>query len=138
MQSIYHQNTLFTLLSSCPEIVMAKVSYSKRCYGWGMHCGFQTLVLSNIRVLTKKFCAWITVKACNILYICFRALQEAQDIFGVDFDYGILETLDEDGYEEEEEEEDEYVDEEGEDPERRCCQLRMTASILMCTLKWLH
>lgn len=47
------------------------------------------------------------------------ALQEAQDIFGVDFDYGILETMDEDGYEEEEEEEDEYVDEEGEDAERR-------------------
>ena len=70
------------------------------------------------------------------MYICFRALQEAQDIFGVDFDYGILETLDEDGYEEEEE--DEYVDEEGEDAERRCWQLRMTPSVLMSTLKWLQ
>ena len=39
----------------------AKVFYSKRCYGWGMHYGFQSLVLSNIRVLTKKFCAWITL-----------------------------------------------------------------------------
>ncbi|KAJ4440072.1 hypothetical protein ANN_08204, partial [Periplaneta americana] len=48
------------------------------------------------------------------------ALQEAQDIFGVDFDYGILDTMDEDGYEEEEEEEeDEYIDEEGEDTEKR-------------------
>jgi hypothetical protein len=47
-------------------------------------------------------------------------LQEAQDIFGVDFDYGILETVDEDGYEEDEE--DEYMDDEGEDVERRCCK----------------
>jgi hypothetical protein len=47
-------------------------------------------------------------------------LQEAQDIFGVDFDYGILETMDEDGYEEDEE--DEYMDDEGEDVERRCCE----------------
>jgi hypothetical protein len=54
------------------------------------------------------------------LYICFSALQEAQDIFGVDFDYGILETMDEDGYEEDEE--DEYMDDEGEDVERRCCE----------------
>jgi len=52
---------LFTLLSSCPEIVVAKVSFSKRYYGWGMHCGFQTLVLSSIRVLTKKFYARITL-----------------------------------------------------------------------------
>jgi hypothetical protein len=62
-------------------------------------------------------------------------LQEAQDIFGVDFDYGILETMDEDGYEEEEEEEDEYVDEEGEDAERRCWKLRITDSVLICTVK---
>jgi hypothetical protein len=63
--------------------------------------------------------------------LSFRALQEAQDIFGVDFDYGILEAMDEDGYEEEEEEEDEYLDEEGEDAERRCCKLRMTEYIWM-------
>jgi hypothetical protein len=54
------------------------------------------------------------------LYICFRALQEAQDIFGVDFDSGVLKTMDEDGYKEEE-----YLDEEGEDVER-CCKLIMT------------
>ncbi|CAH1399960.1 unnamed protein product [Nezara viridula] len=47
------------------------------------------------------------------------ALQEAQDIFGVDFDYEDFERLGEDEYEEEEDE-DEYVDEEGiEDSERR-------------------
>ena len=62
-------------------------------------------------------------------------MQEAQDIFGVDFDYGILETMDEDGYEEEEEEEDEYVDEEGEDAERRYWKLRITDSVLICTVK---
>lgn len=49
----------------------------------------------------------------------FSALQEAQDIFGVDFDYEDFERLGEDEYEEEEDE-DEYVDEEGiEDSERR-------------------
>lgn len=69
------------------------------------------------------------------LCTCFRALQEAQDIFGVDFDYGILETMDEDGYEEEEEEEDEYLDEEGEDAERRCCKLTMTESVWKFTIK---
>lgn len=63
---------------------------------------------------------------CYFWCICFRALQEAQDIFGVDFDYGILETMDEDGYEEEEEEEDEYLDEGEEDVERRCRNLIMT------------
>lgn len=41
-------------------------------------------------------------------------LQEAQDIFGVDFDYDEFEKYDEEYYEdeEEEEEEDEYEDEE--------------------------
>lgn len=48
------------------------------------------------------------------------ALQEAQDIFGVDFDYEDFEKYGEDEYEEEEDDEDEYVDEEGmEDSERR-------------------
>lgn len=52
--------------------------------------------------------------------IIFRALQEAQDIFGVDFDYEDFEKYGEDEYEEDEEDEDEYVDEEGvEDTERR-------------------
>lgn len=47
------------------------------------------------------------------------ALQEAQDIFGVDFDYEDFERLGEDEYEEEEDE-DEYVDDDGiEDSERR-------------------
>lgn len=46
------------------------------------------------------------------------ALQEAQDIFGVDFDYDEFEKYGEDEYEEEEED-DEYVDDEGEDSERR-------------------
>lgn len=51
--------------------------------------------------------------------VCFRALQEAQDIFGVDFDYDEFEKYDDD-YDEEEEEEDEYVDEEGlDDTDRR-------------------
>jgi len=98
---------------------------------WILDFGIEQYQSSNQEIL----CMNNSVKTCNNLYICFRALQEAQDIFGVDFDYGILETLDEDGYEEEEEEEDEYVDEEGEDAERRCWQLRMTACVLMCTLK---
>ncbi|XP_015115657.1 transcription elongation factor SPT6 isoform X1 [Diachasma alloeum] len=43
------------------------------------------------------------------------ALQEAQDIFGVDFDYDEFGKYDEAGYEEEEEEEeDEYVEDDGE------------------------
>jgi transcription elongation factor SPT6 len=46
-------------------------------------------------------------------------LQEAQDIFGVDFDYDEFDKYG-DGYEEDEDEEDEYIDEEGlEDMERR-------------------
>ncbi|XP_068086670.1 transcription elongation factor SPT6 [Anabrus simplex] len=45
------------------------------------------------------------------------ALQEAQDIFGVDFDYDEFEKYGEDEYEDEEEEEDEYIDEG--DTERR-------------------
>lgn len=51
----------------------------------------------------------------------FRALQEAQDIFGVDFDYDEFDKYgDEDYDEEEEDDEDEYVDEEGlEDTEKR-------------------
>ncbi|XP_014252442.1 transcription elongation factor SPT6 [Cimex lectularius] len=40
------------------------------------------------------------------------ALQEAQDIFGVDFDYEYFEKYGEDEYDEDEEDEDEYVDEE--------------------------
>lgn len=67
----------------------------------------------------------ITRPTLIFLYICFRASQEAQNIFGVDFDYGILRTVDEDGCEEEEEEEDEYLGE-GQDVERRCCKLIMT------------
>lgn len=53
--------------------------------------------------------------------IVFRALQEAQDIFGVDFDYDEFDKYgDEDYDEEEDDDEDEYVDEEGlEDTERR-------------------
>uniref|UniRef100_A0A1B6CNX7 Transcription elongation factor spt6 n=1 Tax=Clastoptera arizonana TaxID=38151 RepID=A0A1B6CNX7_9HEMI len=48
------------------------------------------------------------------------ALQEAQDIFGVDFDYDEFGKYGEDEYDEDEEEEDEYVDEEGlDDTERR-------------------
>lgn len=39
-------------------------------------------------------------------------LQEAQDIFGVDFDYDDFEKYDDEYYEEEEDEEDEYEDEE--------------------------
>jgi hypothetical protein len=62
-------------------------------------------------------------------------LQEAQDIFGVDFDYGILETVDEDGYEEDEE--DVYMDDEGEDVERRCCKLITADLFLMCKVKYL-
>ena len=45
----------------------------------------------------------------------YRALQEAQDIFGVDFDYDEFEKYGDEYEEEEEEEEDEYDDEEGED-----------------------
>uniref|UniRef100_A0A146LTI5 Transcription elongation factor SPT6 n=1 Tax=Lygus hesperus TaxID=30085 RepID=A0A146LTI5_LYGHE len=49
------------------------------------------------------------------------ALQEAQDIFGVDFDYDDFEKFGEDEYEEEDEdEEDEYVDDEaGDETQRR-------------------
>lgn len=46
------------------------------------------------------------------------ALQEAQETFGVDFDYDEFSKYDEDEYDEESEEDD-YVDEEGEDSERR-------------------
>lgn len=54
------------------------------------------------------------------------ALQEAQDIFGVDFDYDEFEKYDDD-YDEEEDEEDEYVDEEGlDDTERRPKQKKAT------------
>lgn len=59
---------------------------------------------------------------CQFLVkLFFRALQEAQDIFGVDFDYDEFDKYgDEDYDEEEEDDEDEYVDEEGlEDTERR-------------------
>ncbi|XP_031850226.2 transcription elongation factor SPT6 [Nomia melanderi] len=47
------------------------------------------------------------------------ALQEAQDIFGIDFDYEEFERYGEDEYEEEEEEDDEYLQEEAEDRPRR-------------------
>lgn len=48
-----------------------------------------------------------------IIVIYFSALQEAQDIFGVDFDYDEFDKYGEEDYEEEEdEEEDDYVDEE--------------------------
>ena len=40
------------------------------------------------------------------------SLQEAQDIFGVDFDYDEFEKYDEEDYEDEEEEDDEYENEE--------------------------
>jgi transcription elongation factor SPT6 len=47
------------------------------------------------------------------------ALQEAQDIFGVDFDYEEFDKYDEYGEESEDDEEDEYVDEEGGGEDRR-------------------
>ncbi|KAG8306071.1 Transcription elongation factor SPT6 [Homalodisca vitripennis] len=48
------------------------------------------------------------------------ALQEAQDIFGVDFDYEEFDKYGEEDYDEDDEDEDEYADEEGlEDTERR-------------------
>nr|XP_033334830.1 transcription elongation factor SPT6-like [Megalopta genalis] len=48
------------------------------------------------------------------------ALQEAQDIFGIDFDYDEFEKYGEDGFEEEEEEEeDEYLQDETDDRPRR-------------------
>ncbi|XP_044574909.1 transcription elongation factor SPT6 isoform X1 [Cotesia glomerata] len=47
------------------------------------------------------------------------ALQEAQDIFGVDFDYDNFEKFGEDEYEEEDEDEDDYVDDEGVERPRR-------------------
>ncbi|KAG8224517.1 hypothetical protein J437_LFUL004208 [Ladona fulva] len=48
------------------------------------------------------------------------ALQEAQDIFGVDFDFDEFEKYDDEYEEEEDEEEDEYIDDdEGEDMPRR-------------------
>lgn len=42
------------------------------------------------------------------------ALQEGQDIFGVDFDYNEFETIDEDEYEDESADEDEYEDDDRE------------------------
>lgn len=48
----------------------------------------------------------------------FRALQEAQDIFGVDFDFEEFDKYGEEDYDEDEDE-DEYADEEAEDTERR-------------------
>lgn len=58
----------------------------------------------------------------------FRALQEAQDIFGVDFDYDEFGKYGEEDYEEEEEEEeeDEYLDEDvdAERPRRPKKQLK--------------
>lgn len=42
------------------------------------------------------------------------ALQEGQDIFGVDFDYNEFDNVDEDEYEDESAEEDEYEEEETE------------------------
>lgn len=56
----------------------------------------------NLRHLDKK----------EYLFLIYRALQEAQDIFGVDFDYDEFGKYGEEDYEEEEEEEeDEYMDE---------------------------
>lgn len=49
----------------------------------------------------------------------FSALQEAQETFGVDFDYDEFSKYEQDEYEEdEEEEEDEYVDDEDESERR--------------------
>lgn len=45
------------------------------------------------------------------IFLLFRALQEAQDIFGVDFDYDEFEKYGDDYEEEEEEEEDDYEEE---------------------------
>lgn len=53
-----------------------------------------------------------------IIYIVYRALQEAQETFGVDFDYDEFTKYDEDEYDEEEEEEDDYVDDDAEEGKR--------------------
>lgn len=47
------------------------------------------------------------------------ALQEAQDIFGIDFDYNEFGKYEEDEFEEEEEEDDEYIRDDAEDRPRR-------------------
>jgi transcription elongation factor SPT6 len=52
------------------------------------------------------------------LFVGDHALQEGQDIFGVDFDYNEFEQYEEDEYEDESADEDEY-EEEGERGERR-------------------
>lgn len=54
----------------------------------------------------------------SLLNLINRALQEAQETFGVDFDYEDFTKYDEEYDEEDEEEEDEYVEDE-EDTERR-------------------
>lgn len=56
-------------------------------------------------------------QSCICLFVC-RALQEAQETFGVDFDYDEFAKYDDDDYAEEEDEEDDYVDEDAEDGER--------------------
>lgn len=54
-----------------------------------------------------------------LIILIFRALQEAQETFGVDFDYDEFSKYEQDEYEEEDdEEEDDYVDEDDE-AERR-------------------
>lgn len=56
------------------------------------------------------------IEPCNL---GFRALQEAQDIFGVEFDFDDFEKYgDEYEEDEEEEDEDEYMDDETGEPKR--------------------
>lgn len=59
----------------------------------------------------------------NYLYIYYSALQEAQDIFGIDFDYDEFGKYGEDEFEDDEdEEEDDYIHDEIEDRPRRSKQ----------------
>lgn len=70
----------------------------------------------------------LSVEKEYFFFFLFRALQEAQDIFGVDFDYDEFGKYAEEDYEEEEEEEeeDEYLDDDvdAERPRRPKKQLK--------------
>ena len=73
---------------------------------------------------------WVSFHILSLFIFHFRALQEAQDIFGVDFDYDEFDKYDQE--DEEYEEDEDYQDED--EPERR---YSLSLELLHLILQWI-
>lgn len=91
---------------------MRTLWYFMSFYSLNVYVNISTYLLIQVEFTVVTFKWDRNLDNKEYLFLVRRALQEAQDIFGVDFDYDEFGKYGEEDYEEEEEEEeDEYMDE---------------------------